>query len=91
MVRVILIVTTVFLALYILSQRFTASHHGNDGNDDVIAPRSGGFLIAVIAAIAVLSLRSLGTHPQKIKRFGLFSLRLSAASRMHDLLYESSA
>ena len=55
MVRVILIVTAVFLLLYILSQRFTASHHGNDGNDDVIALRSGGFLIAVIAAIAVLS------------------------------------
>ena len=90
MVRVILIVTTVFLVLYILSQRSTASHHGNDGNDDAIAPRSGGFLIAVIAAIAVLSLRSLGTHLQKIKRFGLFALRLSATSRVHDLMYDSS-
>ena len=91
MVRVILIVTAVFLLLYILSQRFTASHHGNDGNDDVFASRSGGFLIAIIAAIAVLSWRSLGTHPQKLTRFGLFTLRLNAESRMHDLLYDSSA
>ena len=90
MVRLILIVTAVLLVLYILSQRFTASHHGNDGNDDAIDPRSGGFLIAVIAAIAVLSLRSLGTHLQKIKRFGLFALRLSATSRVHDLMYDSS-
>ena len=60
MVRLILIVTAVLLVLYILSQRFIASHHGNDGNDDVIAPCSGGFLIAVIAAIAVLSRLMLG-------------------------------
>ncbi|MDC0993324.1 hypothetical protein OAS14_03110 [Alphaproteobacteria bacterium] len=46
MVRLILIVTAVLVILYILSQRFTASHHGNDGNDDVIAPRSGGFMVS---------------------------------------------
>ena len=60
MVRLILIVTAVLLVGYILSQRFTASHHGNDGNDDVIASRSGGFLIAVIAAISVLSWLMVG-------------------------------
>jgi len=54
MVRLLLIAVTIFLAIYLLSRRFNAGQQGNDG-DDVIAARSGGFLIAVIAAVAILS------------------------------------
>jgi hypothetical protein len=54
MVRLILIAAAVFLAVYLLSQRFSFSQKDNDG--DVVSPRSGGFLMAVIAVIAVLSL-----------------------------------
>ncbi|MDB3879782.1 hypothetical protein N9315_01570 [Alphaproteobacteria bacterium] len=56
MVRLILIVAAVFLAVYLLSRWFNASQQGNDGEGDVVSPRSGGFLMAVIAVIAVLSL-----------------------------------
>ena len=56
MVRLILIGAAVFLAVYLLSRRFNISQEVNDGEEEVVGPRSGGFLIAVIAAIAVLSL-----------------------------------
>jgi len=56
MVRLILIAVAIFLAIYLLSRRFNAGQKGNDGEEAVVGPRSGGFLIAVIAAIAVLSL-----------------------------------
>lgn len=56
MVRLILIAVAIFLAIYLLSRRFNASQQGNDGEDDVVSPRSGGFLMVVIAVIAVLSL-----------------------------------
>ena len=56
MVRLILIAVAVFLAIYLLSRRFNASQQGDDGEGDVVSPRSGGFLMAVIATIAVLSL-----------------------------------
>ena len=56
MVRLILIAAAVFLAVYLLSQRFNVSQEANDGEEEVFGPRSGGFLIAVIAVVAVLSL-----------------------------------
>jgi len=56
MVRLLLIAAAAFLAIYVLSRRFNAGQKGNSGEEDLVGPRSGGFLIAVIAAIAVLSL-----------------------------------
>ena len=56
MVRLVLIAAAVFLAVYLLSRRFSFSQKDNDGEDDVVSPRSGGFLITVIAVIAILSL-----------------------------------
>ena len=56
MVRLILIVVAVFLAVYLLSWWFNASQQGDDGEDNVVRPRSGGFLMVDIAVIAVLSL-----------------------------------
>ena len=56
MVRLILIAVAIFLAIYLLSRRFNANQQGNDGEGDVVSPRSGGFLMVVIAVIAVLSL-----------------------------------
>ena len=56
MVRMILIAAAVFLAVYLLSRRFNVSQEANDGEEEVVSPRSGGFLIAVIAVVAVLSL-----------------------------------
>ena len=56
MVGLILIAAAIFLATYLLSRRFNASQQVNDGEGDVVSPRSGGFLMAVIAVIAVLSL-----------------------------------
>ena len=56
MVRLILIAAAVFLAVYLLSRRFNVSQEANDREEEVVGPRSGGFLIAVIAAVAVLSL-----------------------------------
>ena len=55
MVRLILIASAVFLAFYLLSRRFNASQKSNEAKDDVVSPRSGGFLIAFIAAVAILS------------------------------------
>jgi hypothetical protein len=55
MVRLILIAAAVFLALYILSQHFNASQKSNEAKDDVVSPHSGGFLIAFLAAVAILS------------------------------------
>ena len=55
MVRLILIAAAVFLALYILSQHFNASQKSNEAKDEVVGPRSGGFLITFIAAVAILS------------------------------------
>jgi len=55
MVRLILIATAVFLALYLLSRRFNASPKSNEAQDDVVSPRSGGFLITFITAVAILS------------------------------------
>ena len=56
MVRLVLIAAAMFLAVYLLSRRFSFSQKDNDGEDDVVSPRSGGFLMAIIAVIAVLSL-----------------------------------
>jgi hypothetical protein len=56
MVRLVLIAAAVFLAVYLLSRRFSFSQKDNDGEGDVVSLRSGGFLMAVIAVIAVLSL-----------------------------------
>ena len=56
MVRLILIAAAVFLAIYLLSRRFSFSQEANDGEEEVVGPRSGRFLIAVIVAVAVLSL-----------------------------------
>ena len=56
MVRLILIAAAVFLAVYLLSRHFSFSQKGNYGEGDVVSPRSGGFLMVVIAVIAVLSL-----------------------------------
>ena len=55
MVRLILIAAAVFLAIYLLSRRFNASQKSNEAKTDVVSPRSGGFLIAFIAAVAILS------------------------------------
>ena len=55
MVRLILIGTAVFLALYLLSRRFNASPKSNEAKDDVVGARLGGFLITFIAAVAILS------------------------------------
>jgi len=55
MVRLILIATAVFLALYLLSQRFNASQKSNEAKDEVVSPGSSGFLITFIAAVAILS------------------------------------
>ena len=51
-----MIAAAVFLAIYLLSRRFNASQQANDGESNVVSPRSGGFLMVVIAVIAVLSL-----------------------------------
>ena len=56
MVRLILIGAAVFLAVYLLSRRFNISQEVNDGEEEVVGPRSGELLIAVIASVAVLSL-----------------------------------
>ena len=56
MVRLILIAAAIFLAIHLLSRRFNANQQGNDGEGDVVSPRSGGFLMVVIAVAAVLSL-----------------------------------
>ena len=56
MVRLILIAAAVFLAVYLLSRRFNISQAVNDGEEEVVGPRSGVFLIAVIVVVAVLSL-----------------------------------
>ena len=56
MVRLVLIAAAVFLAVYLLSRRCSTSQKDKDGEGDVVSPRSGGFLMAVIAVIAVLSL-----------------------------------
>ena len=52
MVRLVLIAAAVFLAVYLLSRRFSFSQKDNDGEGDVVSSRSGGFLMAVIAVIA---------------------------------------
>ena len=55
MVRLILIAAAVFLALYLLSRRLNASQKSNEAKGDFVGPRSGGFLITFIAAVAILS------------------------------------
>ena len=55
MVRLILFAAAVFLALYLLSRRLNASQKSNEAVGDVVGPRSGGFLITFIAAVAILS------------------------------------
>ena len=55
MVRLILIAAAVFLALYLLSRRLNASQKSNEAKGEVVGPRSGGFLIVFIAAVAILS------------------------------------
>ncbi|MDC0955364.1 hypothetical protein OAR83_02570 [Alphaproteobacteria bacterium] len=53
MVRLILIAAAVFLALYLLSRRLNASQKSNEAKGEVVGPRSGGFLITFIAAVAI--------------------------------------
>ena len=55
MVRLILIAAAAFLALYLLSRRLNASQKSNEAVGVVVGPRSGGFLITFIAAVAILS------------------------------------
>ena len=54
MVRLILIAVAIFLAIYLLSRRFNVSQQGNDGEGDVVSPRSGGFLMVVIAVLSLI-------------------------------------
>ena len=76
MVRLILIGAAVFLAVYLLSWRFNVSQEANDGEEEVVGPRSGGFLIAVIVAVAVLSL--IFTLPRLgVSLFGLLQKALA--------------
>lgn len=56
MVRLILIAVAIFLAIYLLSRRFSAGQKDNDGEEASVSPRSSMFLIVVISTIAVLSL-----------------------------------
>ena len=56
MVRLILIAVAIFLVIYLLSRRFNSSQRGKDDEGDVVNSRSGSFLIAIIAVVAVLSL-----------------------------------
>ena len=91
MVRLILIAVAIFLAIYLLSRRFNAGQKGNDGEEEVVSPRSGGFLIAVIAVVAVLSLIfilprlgiSLGGLIQKLNPFRCISTHL----RFHHQIF----
>ena len=54
MVRLILIAVAIFLAIYLLSRRFNASQRGNAVEGNVISPRSGGFLMVVIAVLSLI-------------------------------------
>ena len=54
MVRLILIAVAIFLAIYLLSRRFNASQQGNDVEGNVVSPRSGGFLMVVIAVLSLI-------------------------------------
>ena len=56
MVRLILVAAAVFLAVYFLSWRLSLGEKDNNGEGDVVGPCSGRFLIAIIAAIALLFL-----------------------------------
>ena len=51
-----MIAVAIFLAIYLLSRRFNASQQANGCESNVVNPRSGGFLMVVIAVIAVLLL-----------------------------------
>ena len=48
MVRLILIADAIFLAIYLLFRRFNASQQGNDGEGEVVSPRSGGSLMVIL-------------------------------------------
>ena len=54
MLRLILIAVAIFLAIYLLARRFNVSQQGNDGEGDVVSPRSGGFLMVVIAVLSLI-------------------------------------
>ena len=54
MVLLILIAVAIFLAIYLLSRRFNASQQGNDVEGSVVSPRSGGFLMVVIAVLSLI-------------------------------------
>ena len=54
MVRLILIAVAIFCAIYLLSRRFNASQQGNDVEGNVVSPRSGGFLMVVIAVLSLI-------------------------------------
>ena len=54
MVRLILIAAAVFLAVYLLSRRYSFSQKDNDGDGEVVSLRSGGFLMAVIAVLSLI-------------------------------------
>ncbi|MDB2468668.1 hypothetical protein N9X39_01180 [Alphaproteobacteria bacterium] len=49
-----MIAVATFLAIYLLSRRFNVSQQGNDGEGDVVSPRSGGFLMVVIAVLSLI-------------------------------------
>jgi hypothetical protein len=65
MVRLILIAAAVFLAIYLLSRRFNISQKSNETEGEVVGPRSGGFLVAFIAVIALFSVMFI------LPRFGI--------------------
>ena len=71
MVRLILIATAVFLALYLLSRRFNASPKSNEARDDVVGPRyiyhSGCNFVGYIYLFAVG--RQFGRVASKSSRF----------------------
>ena len=49
-----MIAVAIFLAIYLLSWRFNASQQGNDVEGNVVSPRSGGFLMVVIAVLSLI-------------------------------------
>lgn len=54
MIRLILIAAAVFLAVYLLPRRFSFRQKDNDGEENVVGPRSGSFLIAAIAVLLLI-------------------------------------
>ena len=92
MVRLILIASAVFLAFYLLSRRFNASQKSNEAKDDVVSPRSGGFLIAFLAAVAIFSVIFIcrGWATVWVVCFKKLSLCLLSSARSYPIRFSSS-